>query len=185
MAKSKKQEYSKTLPCGRPVPKDLHESPDKETLFTDLSARLDAFSQEKKLNRSDARSKILKTIVYEARHFTALELFDRLHKRYPEVGKATLYRNLPVLVESGIIEESLLDPGGQAFYELSVGDHHRHHDHIVCTDCRRIFEFHDETIEKRQEQLTQRLGFTAKSHRHVIFAGCTFKKRDRSDTSRS
>ncbi len=114
---------------------------------------------------------MLETIVYEARHFRVQDLLARLGRRHPEVGQATLYRNLPILVESGILQEGPTDADGQTFYEAA---HEEHHDHIVCVDCRRIFEFHDEAIESRQVSVAKRLGFAPRDHRHVIYASCEY-----------
>jgi Fur family ferric uptake transcriptional regulator len=165
----------KKLPCGRPIPAhDDHpgeDGPDPDQLFAKLRDQLTAFVDAKGLNRSEARVKILETIVREARHFRAQDLLGRLQKRHPEVGKATLYRNLPILVESGLIQEGPMDSQGQALYELAE---HEHHDHIVCIDCRKIFEFHDETIEKRQTQIAKGMKFDLKRHHHVIYAECEY-----------
>ena len=59
-------------------------------------------------------------------------------------------------------------------YELSSSEHH---DHIVCVDCHAIIEFHDESIENRQQELTQELGFTAQDHQHVLYASCDLLKK--------
>lgn len=163
----------KPFPCGRPAPVQVNQSIDADKLWLNAVTQLNAYCAEKKLNRSEAREKILETIIREARHFTALDLLERLQQRYPEIGKATMYRNLPVLVASGILEEGPHDPNGQVLYEIAGSDHH---DHIVCLDCRRIFEFHDKTIEKRQDQVTEDLNFRPVKHRHVIFASCQYRE---------
>lgn len=163
----------KPLSCGRPPAREPSESAaETRVLLAALLKRLDGFVVSRGLNRSETRRKILETIVREARHFRALDLLERLAERHPEVGKATLYRTLPVLVESGLIQEGPTDSEGQVMYELADGDHH---DHIVCLDCHRIFEFHDDEIEKRQEAVTSRLGFSTRSHRHVVYANCDFQ----------
>ncbi len=173
-----------TLPCGRILSKTskMGEGGKKSrkiegtlstlsTLST-MMGRLHAFVAQKKLNHSEAREKILETIVSEVRHFSPQDLLGHLQKRHPEVGKATLYRNLPILVESGIIQEGPMDSEGQTLYELS--SEADHHDHIVCKDCKRIFEFHDHSIEKKQEHVSKKLGFTVQDHRHVIYASCDY-----------
>lgn len=157
----------KLLPCGRPSPAG-HNPP----LLERALARLREYCAEQSLNRTEAREKILETIVQEGRHFTALELLEAVGKRHPEVGKATVYRTLPVLVASGLLEEGPTDPDGNALYELAGEGHH---DHIVCLDCRRIFEFHDEAIERRQDRVADGLSFTPKGHRHVIYAACDYR----------
>jgi Fur family ferric uptake transcriptional regulator len=165
---------SEGYPCGRPSSVHSGSNADPEKLLAKMLGRLSEYVEKQSLNRSEAREKILRTIVLEARHFTAIDLLERLAKRHPEVGKATLYRNLPILVECGVLCEGPTDPDGQVLYELSEDEHH---DHIFCLDCRRIFEFHDEGIEKRQEAVTSELRFETKGHRHVIYANCGYLKR--------
>ncbi len=161
------------LPCGRPLilePEKAQKSGD----FSDKTrSALESYCETQGLNRSEAREKILETILAQPRHFTALDLLAELGRRHPEVGKATVYRNLPILVASGVLQEGPTDTEGHVLYELSGDDHH---DHIVCLDCHAIFEFHDEAIEKRQERLTRKLDFEAGGHRHVIYASCRYKK---------
>ena len=164
---------SNSLPCGRPAPENHAHDQD---LLQSIKLRLEHYTLEKQLNRSEAREKILETIVKESRHFRSLDLLERLSKRYPEVGRATFYRNLPIFVESGILKEGPMDSEGQVLYELCETEDEEHHDHIVCMDCGRIFEFHDDAIESRQSQVSKKLGFSAKKHTHVIYAACDFKK---------
>ncbi len=157
----------KSAPCGRePQKRRAILAPIERD---ELRGRLDAYVATKRLNRSEARHKILETIFTGDRHFRALDLLVRLKARFPEVGKATLYRNLPILVECGILQEGPTDSSGDTFFELSGSEHH---DHIVCLDCKKIFEFHDESIERKQKFLSKNLGFTPRDHRHVIYASC-------------
>lgn len=153
------------------MPEPTGTEADPEALLESMLARLSTYVENQDLNRSEAREKILRTIVLEARHFTAIDLLERLSKRHPEVGKATLYRNLPILVASGVLSEGPMDLEGQILYELAGEEHH---DHIFCMDCRKIFEFHDEAIEKRQEAIAEAMQFRTKGHRHVVFASCSY-----------
>lgn len=162
---------AKTLPCGRPTPAVHSSTLDDESLFEDLIKQLEAYVTKKGLNRSEVRAKVLRTIIVEARHFRPQDLLNRIRVRFPEVGRATVYRTLPILVACGILEEGPTDPDGQNLYELK---NTQHHDHIVCLDCSRIFEFNDPTIEKRQDVVSKHMGFVPKSHRHVIYAKCKY-----------
>lgn len=160
------------LPCGRPLKGALaHADPIDQGSARE---RLERFVAAGSLKRSEVRHRILDVIVNEAPHFSAPELVRRVQASHPEIGAATIYRNLPVLLEAGLIQESLMTREGHKLYELSDDDHH---DHIVCTDCRRIFEFHDDTIEARQEKLIRAMGFRTDHHRHVIYASCEYAKK--------
>jgi Fur family ferric uptake transcriptional regulator len=166
-------EGQETLPCGRALPKKEKNPAELKRLLDTSLHRLETFVLKQNLNRSEARAKILEVIVKESRHFSTQDLLDRLQSRYPEVGRATVYRNLPILVESGLIVEGPTDADGQIHYELADDEHH---DHIMCLDCKRIFEFHDDSIEARQASISKKMGFTVKEHRHVVYAACDFRQ---------
>jgi Fur family ferric uptake transcriptional regulator len=158
------------LACGRP-----REEVGKRALAPDLkdwTKRLEEYLSAQKLRSSEQRWKIAELIVGLGEHFSAQELIARVRKRYPEMGAATVYRNLKVLCEAGLLRETLDDGDGRVIYE--VGDE-EHHDHIVCLDCGEIFEYHEEKIEQLQGELAERMRFRIASHKHVLYAHCTYK----------
>ena len=102
-------------------------------------------------------------------HFTAEELLEHLQRRGTPVSKATVYRTLALLVESGHLETR--DFGrGALLYEHVEGT--THHDHIVCLECGRIVEFRNEQIEEMQKRIAQRKGFKIESHVLKIYGRC-------------
>ena len=74
-------------------------------------------------------------------HFSAEKLYEWLRQEDgPKVSRATVYRTLDMLERGGFIES--LDVGrGELVYEHVLG--HKHHDHLVCTECGRIEEFRE------------------------------------------
>lgn len=161
------------LPCGRPIPVvSKTEAAARPTRDVFLK-RLNAYLEEKDLNQSDSRNRIVDIILEEDRHFSINDLVTKVHSAYPNIGSATIYRNVPVLLEAGIIRETLVDDQRQKVYEIEAEEHH---DHIVCTDCQEIFEFHSEVIETAQNKISEKMSFIPTRHRHVIYASCKFKK---------
>jgi len=158
-----------SLPCGRlrPAPETPVRPADRRV--QELVERLENYCAEKGLRTSSARRKIVEVIVKDLIHFTSQQLLDQMDRRHPDVGRATLYRTIPVLVEAGILQEGPKTVEGQPSYELAEK---RHHDHIVCLDCRAIFEFSNASIEKEQDELTEKLDFLPRNHMHVIYAHC-------------
>lgn len=156
------------LPCGRETPtKHLEKSPERDVSV--WRTKLEKYLAENKLKQSDSRNRILEILLGELEHFNVQELCELVRKRFPDIGPATVYRNLPLFCEVGLIQETFVDSKGQKIYE-TVGD--GHHDHIVCLDCNAIFEFHNEKIEAAQTQVTDELHFDPMAHRHVIYAHC-------------
>ncbi len=104
-------------------------------------------------------------------HFTAEDLLHMIRERNPDTGVhlATVYRTLQVLEEGDFVEGLDVDKGSRLF-EHTFG--HEHHDHVICEDCGRICEFHDETMEARKEAAARDLGFAMRRHSLRIFGTC-------------
>ncbi len=73
------------------------------------------------------RKAIAEAIAKLPHHFTAEELRQQL----PRVGRATIYRSLKLLVDSGVICRVLLEDGN-LHYQLSRRGHHHH---LLCVHC--------------------------------------------------
>lgn len=116
-------------------------------------------------------------------HFTAEEVFEKILKQYPGLGIATVYRTIASLCSAGLI--SRVDfPGEVTRYELSEAHEGRkHHHHLVCENCGRIFEYDDfmeeekEFFRKIEKVLSLRHNFLIKGH-SLYFQGFCSKCRD-------
>ena len=102
-------------------------------------------------------------------HFDVDDLLGRLRKAGHGVSRATLYRNLPRLVDSGLIHKVEM-ARGQARYELMLGRHH--HDHMICLGCGTILEFESPEVERIQEEVCRRKKFLMTGHSHQIRGYC-------------
>lgn len=90
---------------------------------------------------SQKREKVLETL---KRSHGALSA-SALHKKMPEMDITTIYRNLEIFVEDGLVKKLNLG-SEEALYEYAEESHH----HAVCTDCDRIIHFSvpEEEIKK-------------------------------------
>ncbi|MEQ1633703.1 MAG: Fur family transcriptional regulator [Planctomycetota bacterium] len=115
------------------------------------------------------RALIVRTAFAAHDHFTADELLARSQEQDPRVSRATVYRTLAVLEAAGLVEGLDTGGGGRRF-EHVLG--HEHHDHMVCTACATIVEFHDPLIEARQEAAAKQHGFTIERHSLRLYGTC-------------
>ena len=103
------------------------------------------------------------------RHVTAQELYEKVSKKDPSVGFATVYRFLRDLANKSLVTEVRM--GGQASrYELTTKEHH---DHLTCTNCGKIVEFENKKIEKLQLQVAEYFGFVLTSHILELYGVCS------------
>lgn len=119
------------------------------------------FTQERRL--------ILSEINSLSDHFEVEDLVLQLRSSGRQVSTASVYRTIPLLIDAGIIIKNPCDQM-QARLEPVFG--HEHHDHLVCIKCKKIIEFRDDEIEKRQETVAKTHGFSMEGHRLVISGYC-------------
>jgi Fur family ferric uptake transcriptional regulator len=115
------------------------------------------------------RRLIVATLLQTQTHMAADDLIDALRKAKTAVPKATVYRTLALLRECGLFDAHDFDQG-RRLYEPMMG--RPHHDHLYCIGCGDVIEFSEDQIEKLQEKIVQRHGFTAVYHSHKIFGYC-------------
>lgn len=85
---------------------------------------------------------------------------------HPDIGQATVYRTLKLLVDSGLATAARLG-GAKTRYEPNLDDDH--HDHLVCTKCGRVVEFHNEELEALQETIATGFGFKLTGHEMELY----------------
>lgn len=108
-------------------------------------------------------------------HLSAEDVYKTLLDAGDDVGLATVYRVLTQFEAAGLVTRHNFD-GGHAIFELTREEHH---DHIVCLDSGEIFEFYDELIEKRQQEIAEEHGFELVDHALVLYV-----RREGSKTTR-
>src|SRR5213082_3083680 len=128
------------------------------------------FLGRKNLRVTAQRKVIIESAFSTDQHFTADQLLEWSRQRDKTVSRATIYRTLPLLTESGLVRE--MDFGkDHKFYDPNYADH-PNHSHIICQDCERIVEFDSEKIERLESEISHKLGFELKTQRLQISARC-------------
>lgn len=102
------------------------------------------------------------------RHLSAEDVYRCLSDAGEEVGLATVYRVLTQFENAGLVIRHNFE-GDRAVYEVNQGEHH---DHMVCVECGKVFEFYDDTIESRQQDIARESGFVIQDHNLSLFGVC-------------
>ncbi len=81
---------------------------------------------------------ILEYLVRAGGHPGIREIHAAAGAEHPNMGMATVYRTVDLLVRVGVLRPLVLN-GGPVRYEIRrPGDHHHH---LVCTGCGQVMEF--------------------------------------------
>lgn len=108
--------------------------------------------QQASLRITKQRQLILDELCKLTSHPTADELYYLLRKKMPRISLGTVYRNLEILSDQGLIQK--LDIGGtQKRFDGNATTHY----HIRCTKCGRVDDLDlptDSNIEKEASKVT-------------------------------
>ena len=125
------------------------------------------------LKSTSARISILEDILSSNDHRECEEIYADLLRKKINVSRATVYRTLDVLVKYDYVRK--LDIGdGRIRYEKKLGT--SHHDHMICIETGDIIEFHNEEIERLQDEIAKRHGYKVIRHVHQLFVQTIKKK---------
>ena len=102
-------------------------------------------------------------------HVEADEILVRLRARGKKISRATIYRTLELLVDSGVVGRVRVGEIGYRYERLRAGEHH---DHLICNECGRVIEFFEPRIESLQDAGADRYGFLSISHSHQMRGIC-------------
>ncbi len=111
------------------------------------------------------RQIILEELAKVKTHPTASELYDMVRKRLPRIGLGTVYRNLELMAENGMILK--LEVGGtQKRFDATTEDHY----HIRCSQCGRVDDIDIPVIDSLVESAAESTDYQILGH-HVEFTG--------------
>lgn len=127
------------------------------------------YLREKGLRSTRQREVILDAFLSSHKHITVEGLFNIIKNKNPEIGYATVHRNLSLLCECGLADEIKIGTQ-KARYEPKFG--HEHHDHLICLKCGRFIEVNDNKIEKLQNKLAEANDFIPVRHKLEIYGIC-------------
>lgn len=97
---------------------------------------------KKNLRKTPERFHLLRTVYGYDKHFTADELYEHM-KQFYRVSRATVYSNLDLFVQVGLVVKTLVLNSVQYEKCLGMNPHH----HMICTQCGAVKEFEDSRIE--------------------------------------
>lgn len=111
------------------------------------------------------RQVILEELGKVTSHPTANEVYDMVRQRLPRVGLGTVYRNLELMAETGMILK--IEVGGtQKRFDATVNPHY----HVRCTECGKVDDVKMPVQQGINEIAAQVSHYQIHGH-HVEFTG--------------
>jgi len=121
-------------------------------------------------NNVEKRLQVLETFLMTENHITDDELVSLLGENGVVLDPDFVKDTLRLMVEYGFAEQKQFDDQKTYYEHRHIG---LHHDHMICTKCRRIIEFTDEHLELLQVQIARTYGFHMLLHKMEIYGICS------------
>ncbi len=113
------------------------------------------------------RHAILNFLIHSMIHPTADDIYKALEDKFPNMSVATVYNNLRVFREAGLVKELTYGDSSSRF-DFVTNDHY----HIICDACGKIVDFHYPGLDEVEHLASHVTGFQVNSHRMEIYGTC-------------
>lgn len=111
------------------------------------------------------RSLVLDAVNRLKSHATADEVYAEVAATHPNISKATVYRNLNLLSEMGMIRKLEIPGGADRFDHIC-----KEHCHVKCEKCGRVFDIDIPYIDGLDNLVENRNGFELTGY-DILFRG--------------
>ncbi len=111
-------------------------------------------------------------------HLNAKQILEQARKWNPGIDQVTIYRNLAVLKQLGVVDElDLLHlRGDEHYYEARQT---RAHSHVACLACGKVFEYYTPAMKQMNQELEREVGFSVSFSRIEIGGYCAACRKNR------
>lgn len=116
--------------------------------------RTAAKMDEKSRRNTRQRQVVLEELRKLTSHPTAAELYELARQRLAKISLGTVYRNLELLVQMGVIRK-LETAGSEARFDADVN----HHYHVRCVRCQRVDDAYGLPHNPIKEEVMQLNGY--------------------------
>ncbi|WP_019536617.1 peroxide-responsive transcriptional repressor PerR [Paenibacillus ginsengihumi] len=136
-----------------------------------MTSRLEQALEHLKSNgvrMTPQRNAILSYLLNTMSHPTADEIYKALSPRFPNMSVATVYNNLKVFIEAGLVREMTYGDQSSRF-DADLSDHY----HALCEECGKLVDFAYKPLDDLEKTAGELTGFKVKSHRLEVYGTCS------------
>ncbi|PLR66634.1 MULTISPECIES: peroxide-responsive transcriptional repressor PerR [Bacillaceae] len=113
------------------------------------------------------RHAILEYLIQSMTHPTADDIYKSLESKFPNMSVATVYNNLRVFREVGLVKELTYGDASSRFDFVTT-----EHYHVICEKCGKIVDFHYPGLDEVEHLASHVTGFNVSHHRMEIYGVC-------------
>ena len=109
---------------------------------------------------------------HKDKHLSAEEVHRLLQDKEKQVGLATVYRTLDLLVELGLLHKHHFGDGRSRYESVQKTTEHHHH-HLLCMNCQEILEVKEDLLHHLEKRIAEEHDFKVIDHQLQFFGYCS------------
>lgn len=115
---------------------------------------------------------ILDELMHMMEHPTADRIYQEIHKKYPTISRATVFRNLKMLAEQGKVLHIPISNGADCYESIT-----KPHYHVKCNSCGRVVDVIFPYMDNLESEVQSIDGGFAITGHSLVFEGMCDKCR--------
>lgn len=127
------------------------------------------FLEKNNQRKTTERITILECIYKQTEHFTADSLYQKVKTLSGKISRATVYNTIELLLTSNLITKHQF---GKAIAQYERSYQTKQHDHLICEDCEKVFEFCDPRVQQIKQTTEEFLNLKISHHALYFYGRC-------------
>ncbi|GEN57983.1 peroxide operon regulator [Halolactibacillus alkaliphilus] len=144
----------------------MHEHHDHEHTHDEIKEAVERLKSSG-VRITPQRHAVLEYLIEAEIHPTADDIYKALEGKFPNMSVATVYNNLRVFKDIGLVKELTYGDASSRF-DYNTTKHY----HVICESCGKIVDFHYPSLDEVEALAETVTGFQVSHHRMEIYGVC-------------